>query len=404
MTDQNPHAILRCPIGHCPVRPLREEETAGLNAAISRGDLQHADGSPATTPIAGGFAARKGPYVYPVIDGIVIMLPARALVAGASAGLSARLSLPNVSSAYPAIPLHVDPAMRLRNEKQGMQQFYDDVGWTKPGEQDFVDAQKWEDLRPVARDYIDRCHRRVGRHLPSHGDYFLDVACGPVQYPQYVDYSKGYRRRICMDLSFVALREARRKLGEHGVYILGDITNLPLADGAIDGGVSLHTIYHVPADEQHRAFEELSRVLRPGATAAVVYSWAPYSPLLKLVQFPAKLARAPWRLVSKLFGRAKKSRGGRNTPYFHAHSFRWFTSRTWPFDYQIHSWRSIPVPLLRSYAHRWLVGRWLLAGLFRIEDRFPRFFGRRGAYPLILIHKPESKASIQTTSATRRAA
>jgi SAM-dependent methyltransferase/uncharacterized protein YbaR (Trm112 family) len=369
MAHENLHAILCCPIGHGRVRPLRDDETARLNAAIARGELRHADGSVATTQIEGGYAAHSGPYVYPVVDGITIMLPARALVVGTADA----------------------SAIRLRTEKQGMQQFYDEIGWTKSEEQDFVDAQKWEDLRPVAREYIDRCHRRVGGHLPPEGEYFLDVACGPVQYPQYVEYSKGFPRRICVDLSFVALREARRKLGGDGIYILGDITNLPLADGVIDGGVSLHTIYHVPADEQHRAFEELGRVLRRGATAAVVYSWAPYSPLLKLAQLPAKVVRAPWRLMKKLAGGGKKSRGGRGTPYFHAHSYRWFTNRPWPFDYEIHSWRSIPVPLMRAYAHGWLLGRWGLRCLYRLEDCFPRFFGRRGAYPLILIRKSDAE-------------
>jgi len=177
----------------------------------------------------------------------------------------------------------------------------------------------------------------------------------------------------------VALKEAQKKLGERGVYILGDITNLPLADDSIDGVVSLHTIYHVPAAEQARAFRELGRVLAPGRSGVVVYSWGNHT----LVPFVARLPAQPLihglRLLSKL-------RGATNELYFAAHSPRWFASQSWPFRYRILVWRSLPVPLMRAVVHG-PPGRLFLRSLEAVEERWPELLGRVGQYPLIVMEK-----------------
>ena len=68
------------------------------------------------------------------------------------------------------------------------------------------------------------------------------------------------------------LEEARRELGEHGFYVLADITQLPFRLDTFDASVSLHTIYHVPVDEQPAAFRELHRTLMCGISAVVVYA------------------------------------------------------------------------------------------------------------------------------------
>ena len=255
-----------------------------------------------------------------------------------------------------------------------------------------IDADNWEDLRPVSRDYIHACHLRVKRHLQPTGKYLLDVASGPVQYSEYLTYSQGYGARICVDISFAALRQAQQKLGAHGIYILGDITNLPLADGAVDGAVSLHTIYHTPADEQASAFREIHRVLAPGASAAVVYCWR--SLLIKLAMLPAKLVQWPGKLFRKLTRdktEATSSGRSRTGVYYHAHSRAWFANNLSDLPCEIHAWRSIDVPMLKAYCHSWLGGRWLLRLVYQAEEWFPRLLGRFGAYPLIVVRKQNER-------------
>ena len=47
----------------------------------------------------------------------------------------------------------------------------------------------------------DRCFR-LPRKENIAGDLFLDAGSGPVQYPEYLTYSEGYRYRVCADISW----------------------------------------------------------------------------------------------------------------------------------------------------------------------------------------------------------
>ena len=353
---------------HGQLRELTVGGLDALNERVERGELKHAGGSPVGEALERGFMSEDGAYAYGQREGIVLLLPA--------------LAIPLTSQA-------AKQAGDLRAEKRAVQQFYDDIGWSAAGDSSIsVDADNWEDLRPVSSEYVHKCHLRVKRHLSPSGKYLLDVASGPVQYDDYLTYSEGYAARICVDISFAALRQARRKLGAHGIYILGDITNLPLADGAVDGAVSLHTIYHTPADEQATAFREIHRVLAPGATAAVVYCWK--SLAVKLAMLPAKLLQTPGKFLQRMMrDKSNAAAGGRSRSriYYHAHSRAWFSKNLGDLPSEIRVWRSIDVPLLKAYIHSWTFGKMLLRLVYQAEEWFPRLLGRFGAYPLIVLRK-----------------
>ena len=157
--------------------------------------------------------------------------------------------------------------MSDENIKKNVREFYDRVGWQMVSGEVYQNAE-YEDLRPVSRDYIHKCHLRINRHLAPQGEFLLDAGSGPVQYPEYLTYSEGYTARVCMDISIVAMREARKRLGEKGRYVVADIAHLPFKSDAFDGIVSLHTIHHVPMEDKVPAYEELYRVLIPGRKMA----------------------------------------------------------------------------------------------------------------------------------------
>ncbi len=163
--------------------------------------------------------------------------------------------------------------------KQRVRQFYDRVGWQTVAGGMYQNA-RYEDLRPVSRWYIRQCHLRVGRFLKPSGRFLLDAGSGPVQYVEYISYSAGYQRRVCVDISIVALQEARQRIGDHGLFVVADVANLPFQKGPFDGIVSLHTLHHLPVDEQPKAYMELYRVLKPGSSAVVVNGWTD-SPLMR---------------------------------------------------------------------------------------------------------------------------
>src|SRR5512142_3148402 len=122
--------------------------------------------------------------------------------------------------------------------KQQVRDFYNQVGWKEVGEGVYQNA-RYEDLRPVSREYIHNCHLRVGRHLARRGRFLLDAGSGPVQWPEYLTYSKDFDYRVCVDISITALRQARTTLGQRGLYVVADIANLPFAPDVFDGAVSM---------------------------------------------------------------------------------------------------------------------------------------------------------------------
>lgn len=281
--------------------------------------------------------------------------------------------------------------------KQRVRQFYDRVGWQTVADGNYQNA-RYEDLRPVSKDYIHRCHLRVKRFLGPTGRYLLDAGSGPVQYPEYLEYSAGYQRRVCVDISIVALQEARRRIGEHGLFVVADVANLPFCANPFEGVVSLHTLHHLPLAEQARAYGELHRVLKPGSTAVVVNGWTD-SPLMRrldwLVRGMERLgaAVARWRGKSA----AAPAISPEKTPVAKDDTTGTFINKLDPawlesniggnMRYQLYPWRSVSVRFLRAVIHGPTGGRLWLRLLFWLEERFPRFFAEKGQYPMVVISK-----------------
>ena len=299
--------------------------------------------------------------------------------------------------------------------KKSVREFYNQVGWQMIGDALYQNAQ-YEDLRPVSQEYLHRCHMRVKRHLAQEGTYFLDAGSGPVQYPVYLTYSDGYRARVCMDISIVALQEARKRVGEHGFYVVADIAHIPFKPDVFDGISALHTIHHVPMDDKGRAYEELHRTLKPGRQMVVVDGWTNAPLTVRLSGFMDFMKRLrAWRerkaseksadsaatqdVISppvepgKL---ASSSPAGTFVEKFDADGL--IELLTGRMDFEILVWRSVSVPFLKSVIYPDWGGRFWLKVLYWLEERFPRLLGRIGQYPLVVIHKPADEAKIMESA------
>jgi hypothetical protein len=363
-----------------------------LYADIVTKTVLHLDGSPVDTAFDAFLKTRKSQIYYPIRDNIFLLLSNFAIVCETE------------REHYAA---QLTPVATL-----ALMRFYDQTGWKQTDRGVFHDADINEDFRDVARRYIRDCHLRVNDHLPENGKYILDVASGPIQYNEYLTYSNNFEKRICCDVSFEALRGAARRLGNKGIYIQADITNIPIKDGSIDGFISLHTIYHVPSEKQILAFYELARVTRNGGGGVVVYSWGSNS-------WGTKIS-APWRALLTLGARARIAlrpfvpsamvrwikRGGRVPTAgethgaikyaashfcFHSHNFEWYrrniaASGGWT----LQVWRSVSMRFLKRRIPDNAVGRSMLALIYRMERLFPGAFGRIGEYPMFVFRKPDS--------------
>lgn len=286
--------------------------------------------------------------------------------------------------------------------KRQVREFYDSVGWQPVGEGLYQNA-RYEDLRPVSRQYLHHCHLRVAGHLPPGGNYLLDAGSGPIQYPEYLEYSRGYHRRVCLDISHQALREARARIADHGLFVVGDIARPPFSSGVFDGVVSLHTIHHLPPQDHARAVRRLQAGLRPGGRGLVVYSWGDRSILMRLTKPAVWLALTLIRLYRRRLAPEKappaavhydpQGSGLPQGTYTYRHDYRWFRRelRDLP-GFEIRVWRSLSTGALRALIHRRLMGESVLRLLYRLEERMPHLLGRWGQYPMILFEKPTAAA------------
>lgn len=275
-----------------------------------------------------------------------------------------------------------------------VRQFYDQIGWSMQSS-GFYQNARYEDLRPVSAEYIHKCHLRVNRHLPPKGQILLDAGSGPIQYPEYLTYSKGYHYRLCVDLSIVALKEARKRIGGHGLFVVGDVSQMPFCSDVVDGAVTLHTFHHLPLENQVKAYFELYRLLKPGSSGVVVNGWTdPF--LMKISMWLVHLVER----ISKPALSAKETKPAKATSditqpqkpatgtYIAKLNPRWLKQQIGKkIPYRIFCWRSVNVRWLRALIHQRTAGRLLLKGLYWKEELFPGIFGRIGQYPLIVITK-----------------
>lgn len=260
--------------------------------------------------------------------------------------------------------------------------FYNTGGWEED-EEITEDARRWEDLREHAREYVGKCRLRVLRHVPEVGENFLDMASGPIQYREYLEYSKNYKKRYCVDLSSDALKSAKKKIGDHGVFLCGSFFDLSFEENFFDCTVSLHTIYHIDKDRQEEAVRKLVAVTKPGKPVIIVYS-NPDTLVTTLVSlFPVI------RWIKKfLKGSLRASNDAPESElYFHPHPLAWWSRFNDIANLQLLPWRSFNAETQQMLIPNNRLGSKLFRLLFKLEDRFPRFFVRHFQYPMIVLTK-----------------
>ena len=231
---------------------------------------------------------------------------------------------------------------------------------------------------------------RVNRHLAPPGQLLLDAGSGPVQWPEYLTYSAGYRHRVCVDISITALRAAQEKLGPHGLCVVADIASLPFEADAFDGVVSIHAIHHLPAERACQGVPGTRCVsLRPGRSAVAINGW--YRPLLM------RLAEPLIGLGRLLSGRRSKEQ---ETGWRRAQAQRKYVrpeDDTGAASIRVDGRSALrgvrleePQPPIHAVVCSGAIRgpACLLRLVFRLEEMFPRFFGLHGQYPMIVLRKP----------------
>lgn len=72
--DKRLLTILRCPVSHKGLSVLAKDKLARVNAAIEAGELKNHEGSVVSTALAEALITDDGKRLYPVDDGIPVLL------------------------------------------------------------------------------------------------------------------------------------------------------------------------------------------------------------------------------------------------------------------------------------------------------------------------------------------
>lgn len=263
-----------------------------------------------------------------------------------------------------------------------VREFYEEIGWDRGDDGLHAETRAFVDNRAAPAAYTRRCIRRLGRYFKGGGTYLLDAGCGSIPHEALIPYSDPFERRICLDLSARGLQQAAEKLGDKGIYLQGDITNIPLQDNSMDAITCNHVIYQLPtAEMQIQALHELWRVLKPGGVAVVV-SWFENS-------------RLGWRLsrIAGFLGMNNREHvrpGADGGPPIHVtQDPEWFEGRQWPFELRYDSFRLVDNGFMQRHVTDDIRGSIFLWGLYGLQCAAPAYCGRRGIIPAVVFRKPK---------------
>ena len=204
---------------------------------------------------------------------------------------------------------------------KSVHKFYNLIGWKKNNKH-FKDAKISEDLRFYSREYVSKCRKRILRYIPRKGVNMLDFASGPIQYNEYLSYSKNYNYRHCVDFSKDAIKFAKLKLRQNGKFYCQDFLGIKFKNNYFDCILSLHTIYHINKLKQKKVIKKLLSISKKNTPIIIVYS-NPNTIIDKI----------------KLLFFYKKSK--KNDYYFFCHPISWWEQFKDDANVEFYPWRSL---------------------------------------------------------------
>lgn len=313
-----------------------------------------------------GLVNQSETYFYPIIDDIPLLLHDYAISTGRETD-------------------------KLNNNKKRENvrvfNYYNEIDFERINNVErYYDARKWLDFRDVTHSYISLSLLRAKKYLGKQGKYLLDIASGPIGSNEYLELSGNFDTRICIDISLNALRMARENMGSRkGIYVCGDIKNIPLKTNICDSVLCQHTLFHIHKDEQETVLDELYRIVKKNGKIVIVYSLFYHSLFMNITLFPIQVYRIARHLAGKLYAKIFKPK---SHLYFYSHSLAWF--KRWAGDdkrIEVFSWRSVNIYFLKLYIHEKLGGAFILKHLSNSEEKHPQVWGKIGEYPIIVVTK-----------------
>lgn len=258
---------------------------------------------------------------------------------------------------------------------KNVRKFYDTFGWkSETGCGQYLNDKRYGPPDTALKDEKGN-EARYWSYFDGGGALFLDAGCGAKPITQI---GHRFQRHVCLDASFTGLVEARRKLGEQGFYVVGDLCTLPFKDQVFDGVVASYCLYQIENEAQVSAVKEFYRVLQKNKIVLVFYV-AKNS----LISTAHRVGKALMKLVPK---RRRSGSDAVPPPDFYAQSPSRLTK----------GFRSVDITCLRTLSRvesHVLNKLGMLEPALRLfsflERKFPHAMLLVGAYAAIRIEKTE---------------
>jgi len=247
--------------------------------------------------------------------------------------------------------------------------FYNKIGWESKNN-NTKDSILFEDLRDCSKEYIKKCRNRVKKFIPKKGYHILDFASGPIQYKEYLNYSKGFKFRHCVDFSKEAIAQAKKKIGRKGKYYCRDFSKIKFKKNYFDCIISMHTIYHIEKKKQKKTIKKLIEISKPKSPIIIVYS------------NPKTLISFFTRIINKFFFIKKNKH-----LYFYTHPNSWWKQFEESATIKILPWRSFSSQHQKIIFPNNIIGKLMLKLLFLLEEKFNKFFSKYFKYKKIILKK-----------------
>ena len=245
--------------------------------------------------------------------------------------------------------------------------FYNNEGWKKKNKT-YKDAELFEDLRSCAKKYVSKCRNRIFNFIPKNGNHLLDFASGPIQYEEYLKYSKNFKTRHCVDFSKDAIREAKKKIKNKGVYYCNDFFKIKFKKNFFDCSISLHTIYHIKKNKQKNSVLKLLNITKKKSPVIILYS-------------------NPDSLVSKFSRKFNLKKKNKSSLYFYCHPIKWWYQFKNIAQIEMQPWRSFSSSHQKIIFPNNIIGKIMFDIIFILENFFKKFFINNFQYYIIILKK-----------------
>ena len=137
--------------------------------------------------VEGVFKNESMAFMYPVLNGIILLLDCYAI--DCNTGQKVKVT--------------------MQPDRERVFDYYNEISFILLNRDTvYGDSLKFLDYREITKAYLSNSFRKVGEYIPKKGYLYVDVGSGPIGLPEYIELSKNYDYRVCVDLSINALYQA----------------------------------------------------------------------------------------------------------------------------------------------------------------------------------------------------